>query len=153
MKRINKPFIVVVVVTFIVLLWGEQVQLIPTDVITAIGLPYFAFIFFHILIYPKILRARMRRLQKRMPERTVLFKSGFFVEEFYLLDLDHGVLMMLNLLNPFRIQKIDLAKVDDVEIVKKIFNNTVVASVRCRLHMGSKKHDIWIDRDARYARQ
>lgn len=102
-------------------------------------------------LYPPQLHKRMERFAEEKNMRGIGFRSDFFFPESYLIDMKNGYLIGLMLLSPFHFQYMDLKDLQDAEIITKIFNGSVVASVRIRLHMGDrKKYDIWMYRDARY---
>lgn len=106
----------------------------------------------YFLLYPKQLRKRIINLGKQKTTGSMVIESDFFLAEGYVIDMSKGYLFGLFLLNPFKFQYMDLQYLEDVEIIKIVFNKSVVASVRCRLHMNGEKYDIWLHRDSRYGK-
>lgn len=154
MKRVSIGFIIFNILLYVgVCITGSPVRVelhIPKTVGVIILFLWLFFLIGFPLIYPKRIEKRLTKLAEKKNINGIGFRGDFFIPEAYYIDTTNGYLIGLALLNPFKMQYMDLKNVEDVELVTKVFNHTVIASTRCRLHMGKKKYDIWLYRDARY---
>lgn len=155
MKKVSMKFITCYALIWIIFYlcgapmtaeWG-----IPLAVKVSVLLVWLYSLFGYPWFYPKRIDKRIIQLAKEKNIKGIGFRSEFFFPESYLIDSENGYLIGLMLLNPFQFQYMDLKEVKDVEVITKVFNQSVVASVRIRMHMAKGKYDIWMYRDARYA--
>lgn len=154
MKRVSIIFIWgYTLITVILCTMGTEMGVqwgVPTEIRFAtlpvwIGLTYWLY-----CIYPNSFQERLSRLADKKNICGIGFRSDFFLPESYFIDCRNGYLIGIMAFNPFGFQYMDLKDVENIEMVTKIFNKSVVASIRCRLQMKNKKFDIWLYRDARY---
>ena len=99
-------------------------------------------------IYPKSFQKRLLRLADEKNICGIGFRSDFFLPESYFIDCTNGYLIGIMAFRPFGFQYVDLKDVKDIEMVTKTLDKSVVASMRCRLHMDNKKFDLWLYRAA-----
>lgn len=125
--------------------WGVPAAIRFATLPVWFGLTYWLY-----YIYPSSFQERLLRLADEKNICGIGFRSDFFLPESYFIDCTNGYLIGIMAFNPFRFQYMDLKDVENIEMVTKIFNKSVVASMRCRLHMNNKKFDIWLYRNARY---
>lgn len=151
MKRVSIGFLLLHIALFLgvtILGTQESIQLRYCAILVFFVLCFLVGVF--PLIYPKTFERKMSKLAEEKKISGMGFRSDFFIPESYFIDTTNGYLIGITLFHPFKFQYIDLVDVTNVEIVKVIFNQSVVASIRCRLHMEKKNFDIWLYRDARY---
>lgn len=150
MKRVNVLFLAAYAVASYLCFFLSGCLWVPPLIRCGYFIVWMLGTLWYFLGYPKYLKKRILRLKEQMGSDSVVVDCDFFFAEGYLIDKSGGRLIGLFLLSPFRFQSMDLRNVDDVEILKVVFNKSAVTSVRCRLHMNGKKYDIWLYRTSRY---
>ena len=152
MKRVNIFFLVAyAVASYLSYYLGSSSSLwMPAVVRCGYFLVWLLGSLWYFFVYPKHIQKRILRLNEQRGSCGDVINGDFFFGEGYLIDKTGGRLIGLFLFSPFRFQYMDLKNVDDVEVLKVVFNKSVVNSVRCRLHMEGKKFDLWLYRFSRY---
>lgn len=154
MKRVSIGYIIAFIVGTCALC------MIGTEVGVSLGVPliirmatmpvWAAYIYWLTCKYPFSFEKKFAKLVERKNIDGIGVRGDFFLAESYFIDTTNGYLIGLMACNPVGFQYLDLKDVDHIELVPVIFNQSVLASLRCRIHYKNKKFDIWIYRDARY---
>ena len=154
MKRVSIIFIMIyILITAILCVLGTEVGVkwgVPVGIRLATLPVWFCLTSWLYYIYPTCFQKKLLRLADKKNIEGIGFRSDFFLPESYFIDCTNGYLIGIMTFNPFGFQYMDLKDVENVEITTKIFNKSIVASIRCRLQMKNNRFDIWLYRDARY---
>ncbi len=154
MKRVSVIFLIgYLLVTAVLCAMGTEAGVqwgVPTVIRLATLPAWFALTYWLYYQYPRSFQERLSKLADQKKIYGIGFRADFFLPESYFIDCASGYLIGLMTFRPLGFQYMDLKDVEQVEIVTKIFHQSVMTSMRCRLHMNHKKFDLWLYRAGRH---